>query len=245
DLFNATYPDREPISKSTVERTVGRFQRTGVIKDAPRSGRPKNASNDEKALDVLLTVYDNPHTSVSRTAQENDISTTSVHRILKKHHYHPYKIHLVQELSEDDYDRRVEFCDTMMTRFADNRQFFNWICFSDEATFELNGSVNRQNMRYWADENPHWMRDSHTQYPQKVNVWAGIILNRIIGPFFIEGNINSQNYCNLLRNQVIPAIQDIAGEAFHNKRHNRMATEITRSDPIRLLLLGVFENKGL
>ncbi|EFN79456.1 hypothetical protein EAI_08334, partial [Harpegnathos saltator] len=25
-----------------------------------------------------------------------------------------------------------------------------------------------------------------------------------------------QNYSNLLRNQVIPAIQDIAGEAFHN-----------------------------
>ena len=59
------------------------------------------------------------------------------------------------------------------------------------------------------------MRDSHTQYPQKV--WAGIMFNRkFIGSFFIEGNINSQNYCNLLRNQAIPAIQDIAREAFHN-----------------------------
>jgi len=192
DLFNVIYPDRDPIANTIVKRTVDRFQRTGLIKEAPRSGRSKNANNVEKALDVLLTITDNPHTSVSRAAQANDISATSVRRILKKHHYHPYKIHLVQELSEDDYDRKIEFCDTMMTRLADNHQFFNWICFSDEATFELNGSVNRQNMRYWADENPHWMRDSHTQYPQKVNVWAGIILNRIIGPFFIEGNINSQ-----------------------------------------------------
>jgi len=78
-----------------LKRTVDRFQRTGLIKDAPRSGRPKNANNVEKALDVLLTVTDNPHTSVSRAAQANDISATSVRRILKKHHYHPYKIHLV------------------------------------------------------------------------------------------------------------------------------------------------------
>jgi len=42
------------------------------------------------------------------------------------------------------------------------------------------------------------------------------MLNPIIGLFFIEGNINSQNYYNLLRNQVIPAIQNIAGKAFHN-----------------------------
>jgi len=245
DLFNATYPDRDPIANTTVKRTVDRFQRTGLIKDAPRSGRPKNANNVEKALDVLLTVTDNPHTSVSRAAQANDISATSVRRILKKHHYHPYKIHLVQELSEDDYDRRVEFCDTMMTRLADNHQFFNWICFSDEATFELNGSVNRQNMRYWADENPHWMRDSHTQYPQKVNVWAGIILNRIIGPFFIEGNINSQNYCNLLRNQVIPAIEDIVGDAFHNVWFQQDGAPAHFSLEARNILNNVFTDRWI
>ncbi|KAL6421249.1 hypothetical protein ACFW04_013664 [Cataglyphis niger] len=107
DLFNATYPDRVPISKPTVERIVGHFQKI--------------------ALDVLLTAYDNLHISISRAAQENDISIL-VHRILKKHHYHPYKIHLLSD------DRKVEFCDTMMIRLADNRQFFNWICFSNEAT---------------------------------------------------------------------------------------------------------------
>jgi len=42
----------------------------------------------------------------------------------------------------------------------------------------LNGTVNRHNCRYWADENPHWMREAHTQYAKKVNVWAGIINNK-------------------------------------------------------------------
>ena len=43
ELFNATYPDQcDPISKSTVERTIARFQRT-LIKDEPRSGRSPKA----------------------------------------------------------------------------------------------------------------------------------------------------------------------------------------------------------
>lgn len=81
----------------------------------------------------------------------------------------------VQELFEDDFDKRLEFCDTIMTRFDGNNQFFNWICFSDEATFELNGSVNRHNMRNWADQNSHWMRDCHTQYPEKVRFGRHIV----------------------------------------------------------------------
>jgi len=96
-----------------------------------------------------------------------------------------------------------------------NHQLFNWICFSDETTFELNESVNRQNLRYWADNNPHWMRDCHTQYPHKLNVWAGIIDHCIVDPFFIEGNINAYNYVHLLRT-VVPCIQNITGNAFEN-----------------------------
>ncbi|EFN80241.1 hypothetical protein EAI_05895, partial [Harpegnathos saltator] len=110
------------------------------------------------------------------------------------------------ELSEDDFDRRMEFCDTLMIRFDDNNQFFTWICFSDETIFELNGSVNRYNLRYWTDENPHWTRDYHTQYLQKINVWAGIFSNSIIGSFFLDGN--------LLQNRVVPAIRNIVGDAF-------------------------------
>jgi len=105
------------------------------------------------------------------------------HENLKKHDYHQYKMKFVQELSEDDFDRRIEFCEEMMRRYDGNHQFFNWICFSDEATFELNGSVNRH-LRYWADNNPHWIRDCHTQYPQKLNVWARIIGHHIKTVFY-------------------------------------------------------------
>lgn len=55
---------------------------------------------------------------------------------------------LTQELLGDDFDRRLEFCEEMMRRCDENRQFSFWTCFSDEATFQLSGEVNRHNMRY-------------------------------------------------------------------------------------------------
>jgi hypothetical protein len=33
-----------------------------------------------------------------------------------------------------------------------------------------------------------------TQYPQKLDIWAGIFNNNIIGPFEIEENSNSATY---------------------------------------------------
>jgi hypothetical protein len=90
---------------------------------------------------------------------------------------------LVHELTEDDFDRRQEFCEQMMQICLRDPIFSQSVLFSDEATFCLNGTVNRQ--RYWARENLHWMQEIHTQYPQKVNVWVGIIDDRILGPFFL------------------------------------------------------------
>jgi len=101
---------------------------------------------------------------------------------------------LVHELNEDDPDRR-------------NDNFSRLIVFSDEATFKLNGNINRQNMRYWCGENPNWMIDSRaTQNLEKVNVWAGMINNTIVGPFFIEGKLTAQKYETMLRDDIIPAI---------------------------------------
>jgi len=52
-------------------------------------------------------------------------------------------VKLVHELNEDDPDRRVEFCEMMMDRIIADDNFSRRIVFSDEATFKLNGNVNR------------------------------------------------------------------------------------------------------
>lgn len=206
NLFNAKYPDR-PISQSTVSKIVRKFRENGHVKHIPNAGRPK--IEDNVKLDILLNVHDNPHNSSTQIGEYAGVSQRSVLRILKKEKYHPYKIELHQELNEDDPDRRLQFSEIMQELCNRNPLFINQILFSDEATFSLHGTVNRQNYRYWSQENPHWMTDTHTQYPQKVNVWAGIINDRIIGPFFFEENLTGQRYLTFLRNQLIPVLTNI------------------------------------
>lgn len=50
-----------------------------------------------------------------------------------------------------------------------------------EITDELIGHVNKQNVRYCSDKNPHIIREEHTQKPQKIYVWAG---DSIVGSTF-------------------------------------------------------------
>ncbi|KAJ8958284.1 hypothetical protein NQ318_017430 [Aromia moschata] len=102
-----------------------------------------------------LDIQDNPHKPTRQVAADNDDSKTSILRLLKNEKYRPYKIHLVQELNGDDPDRRLEFCEIMANRCQDNPLFIKNIIFSSfQITFVLNGTVNKQNCRYWRTD-PH------------------------------------------------------------------------------------------
>ena len=46
------------------------------------------------------------------------------------------------------------------------------------------------------------MRDDETQYLAKVNVWAGIIGEHLIGPFFFAKNLNAEAYEIMLIQQI-------------------------------------------
>ncbi|GBL94545.1 hypothetical protein AVEN_235631-1 [Araneus ventricosus] len=84
---------------------------------------------------------------------------------------------------------------------------------TDEGHFHLTGYVNTQNCRIWATENP-----LETQpvplHPAKVNVWCGFTASYIIGPYCFKETgalgpvtVTGQRYECLLRNHVIPALQ--------------------------------------
>ncbi|XP_072392447.1 uncharacterized protein [Diabrotica undecimpunctata] len=132
----------------------------------------------------MIDFEKHPHTSVRKAAPVLDISYSSVIRLLQENKMHPYKIVHTQELMEDNFDRRTYFCEQMMAMLDSNVIQLEDVSFSDESTFTLHGHANRQNCRCWSRENPHWMREGNTQYPEKFNMWAGIIEDQIMGPFF-------------------------------------------------------------
>ena len=204
-LFSEKYPD-QPISQSTVSRIESKFRELGIVKDLPKTGRPVSTITEDVQLDILLEVEENPHSTSRSISLNHHLCHRSVLKHLKLQKFHPYKVKLVHELTEDDFDRRQEFCDQMMDICNRDPMFSQRIIFTDEATFTLHGVVNRQNCRYWAKENPHWMLEAHTQFPRKLNVWAGIVGNRILGPFFFETNLTGERYLEFLQFELVPAL---------------------------------------
>ncbi|KAF2893611.1 hypothetical protein ILUMI_12563 [Ignelater luminosus] len=61
-------------------------------------------------------------------------------------------------------------------------------------------------------ENEHRLIETRTQYPQEVKVWAGILSQRIIGPFFIEGTLSGKVFLNELQDRFRPVLDDAARE---------------------------------
>lgn len=167
--FNQRHPGRGPITHSTVGRLLEKFRATGSVCDLTRSGRPRT---DEKINEaVIAKMYASPKKSIRRTSMELNVPRSTVHDILKKAKFHPYKLQLLQHLSEDDPDRRMQMCGWFLERIEENADFLSTVMFSDEANFYVKGEVNKQNLRYWSDENPHWYDPAVQQGSPRVVVW--------------------------------------------------------------------------
>lgn len=139
NLFNHRYPELPNISQSTVSKIHAQFRELGHVK--PLKRKPHFVEDDVK-VDILLSVEENPTSSTRQIARENNVSHTTVLRCLHKEKLHPYKLTFVQELTEDDPDRRMDFCERLMNKLNRNEIALGTILFSDESTFTLNGEVN-------------------------------------------------------------------------------------------------------
>jgi hypothetical protein len=118
---------------------------------------------------------------------------------------YPYRVEEHQQLYFQDLDRRRIFCTWAIARITEDPNFFQKVLFTDEATFSNTGGINKHNYRYWAAENPHWLREIPHQYQWKLNVWCGIVGEHIIGPHFFEATLTGAIYADFLRN-ILPTL---------------------------------------
>lgn len=204
-VFNERHPDKN-LGHQYVLDLVNKFQETGSVGN--KIVKNRRVLTEAAQIEILGNFAMDPQTSIPKVSRLTNISVGSVHKTLRLNKFFPYKIQLLQQLAEDDYDRRIEFCEIVTERANEDHNFIKNICFTDEASFFLNGFVNKHNCRYWDNINPHIFREEHTQYPQKINVWAGILGNKIIGPIFMEENLTGELYLDLLENVINPLITE-------------------------------------
>jgi hypothetical protein len=63
---------------------------------------------------------------------------------------------------------------------ADNPNFLDRVIFTDESCFTRNGVFNSRNYHVWAGENPNATRPRAFQHRFSINLWAGILGDRIV-----------------------------------------------------------------
>ena len=102
--------------------------------------------------------------------------------------------------------RPEELAEIMLHRANADPDYLRRVCFSDESTFHTSGLVHRHNCRIWGQEKPREIRQWERASP-KVNVWCGVFIDAIIGPFFFEDQtVNQKNFLEMLEGQIIPEV---------------------------------------
>lgn len=218
--FNLPPRARVP-TKHAIRTWVENFEQTGSVKKRKSSGRPRSARTPENVEAVQTAMTRSPHRSVRKVAAAVGVSRRSVQRILHELKFHPYKLQLVQELKPNDHLVRRQFCETVMNKINENADFIENLWMSDEAHFHLNGYVNKQNCRYWAQENPAVLHQRPLHSP-KVTVWCAVSARGVIGPYFFEDDqrntvtVTSERYVTMLETFMAARIHTVPGIDIEN-----------------------------
>lgn len=144
-IFNERHPDRnQPLSHATVVKIYNKFRETGSVKDRARAGRPRNLQIAQEVLDFVRA---NPRSSIRTMSRATNHGTKTVSNILHRNQFHAYKAQFHQRLYEGDDEPRLFFCNTLRGWLENNPWLGEFILWSDESLFRLNGAFNRQNNR--------------------------------------------------------------------------------------------------
>ena len=136
--FESMFEKSAPPSR-TIRNWRKRFMETLSVLPCPPIGNHKNQRlSDETRESVITAVVEDPRVSQRKAAAQCGVSQSSVQRILGQEGIIPWKFTTVQELLPDDAPKRLQFCHTILDNLRRNCNFVKNICFSDEATFNLN-----------------------------------------------------------------------------------------------------------
>lgn len=156
-----------------------------------------------------------PKKSISERANDVGLNQTSVFRILHDLGLRCFRPFKVQELSAADKLNRQRFCGLFLDRLDAYPDMLDNVVWTDECVFHMNGCANRRNMCRWSHENPNELLEIPHK-TQSCHVWVGVCSRGLVGPFFLDGNVNQITYRVLLEEEVLPAIMDL----YHGEQEN-------------------------
>ncbi|KAJ8939118.1 hypothetical protein NQ318_012358 [Aromia moschata] len=111
-LFRETHPDSPPLNQGTISKIEAQYRDMGHVRKVP--SKRHDVVDDDTKLNLLLALEENPITPARQLARDSNLIKITIScdyktvvKILKYEKKRPYKMQAVQELLEDDPDRRI------------------------------------------------------------------------------------------------------------------------------------------
>ena len=188
DRYFENYPERHQPNVQYFSKLVRNLLSFGSFE----KHRPKSYAKENEVRDNTIQNYfnENPTTSTRVADREIHVPKSTIHRVLKKSKYRPYKPTIVQGLQEGDYPRRVIFSNWYTNKSHENPNFYSNVIWTDETRFSNCGVFNRHNYHHWAIENPELRAQRRLQTRFGFNVWCGIIGKKM----FFTGFLFKRSY---------------------------------------------------
>lgn len=199
--------DRAP-TRAAIKRTYDKFLTEGTCLNLNkgRSGRTRTGRTMENIALVRQSLLENGQRSTRRNGL--GLSRCTFNRIVKIDlKFHPYVLIRRQALKEGDPAQRLAFCNRFVDTVDRNPGFLDQLIVSDEAVFSLNSEVNSRNVVRYAEYGNGHPREHYVEFVQgaeQVMVWAGVTrAGTVLGPHFVERNLDSREYLRIIRYHVI------------------------------------------
>lgn len=173
------------------------------------AGRNRDVRVPVLEEELLHRIEETPSTSTRVISRDLQVSHMTVWRVLREQLLCPYHIQRVQALLPTDFEPRIRFCQWFLDTCIENPEFTSVVLFTDEAKFSREAITNFHNNHIWTDANPHAITERRHQQTFSLNVWVGIIGDRLLGPVFLPNILNGDNYLNFLRDDLPELLEDL------------------------------------
>lgn len=198
-VVNPSIPNRATILAAN-QRLLDHGQFTSPSHAQGRGRQRLPVEIEEEIFDFFER---NPRASTRDAARRFEVSQYAVWKLLNTAGLHPYHFQKVQALSDADAAPRRAFCEWLI---AHPTAVIMW---TDEALFTRVGLYNQHNEHWWSFRNPHMIRETYHQVRFSANVWAGIVGNKVLGPYFIEGRLTGGTYLDMLRTVITDFVDEV------------------------------------
>ena len=167
---------REAPSASYARYLLKKVKETGILIDKP----PISVKSQKQCIHPRILLL---WQKVCGKLHQHQFNVVLSNWTFRRHHWNefyiktlvgmtPYKVQLVQELKPIDHPMRFRFANWVCDRLTEYNDFGKKKnSFSNEAHFDLDGYVNKQNCRIWSIENPHAYIEK-PMHPKRCTVWT-------------------------------------------------------------------------